>query len=115
MGPLCLFEIAAFAVRGRFATAFRRLGGRAVAHLGGAPVAVHYPTAGRLRRELAPHFRRLRAAAVGALLPPSELAGLVERWPRTFASLDAAERIGGRPLLAFADHHLSVFERREPG
>lgn len=114
MGPLCLFEIAAFALRGRFATARRRLGGHATARLGGAPLAVYYPTAGRLRRDLAPHFRRLHAAPLGALLPPSELAGSVERWPRTFAALAAVERAAGRPLLALADHHLSVFARRGP-
>jgi SAM-dependent methyltransferase len=68
MGPLVPWEWAWFLGHGQPARALRRLrpGG---AHWRG--LTIRYPTIGRVRRALAPAFRLRRAAAVGALLPPS--------------------------------------------
>jgi hypothetical protein len=77
-------------------------------------VRVWYPSPRRLRAEFAPYFRPLATAGVGALLPPSHLAHLAERFPRTFRLLAAAEqRVDeGFPWTWLNDHYLTLFERR---
>jgi hypothetical protein len=53
---------------------------------------------------------RQSARGIGSLLPPSYLAGLVDRWPRVFAAFARAEP--SMPLSAWwADHYLMVLER----
>ena len=114
MGPVCAWESFAFLASGRPRTAFRRLRGGAPADVrGGAPLPVWYPSPRRLRREWAPHLRHLGTEALGVLLPPSEHAGLVERWPRLFALARRADTGLARvPGMAWvADHYLSVFAR----
>jgi len=117
MGPLCAWEIGWHLIRGQPRRAIRRLAaGRdgTLAHTGGgASVRVWYPTPRRLRAEFAPAFRHVRTVGIGVLLPPSYLAGLVERRPRTFTRLAAIERrIAGRfPWPWLADHYLMVLER----
>jgi SAM-dependent methyltransferase len=80
MGPLVPWEWAWFLGHGQPARALRRLrpGG---AHWRG--LTIRYPTIGRVRRALAPAFRLRRAAAVGALLPPS----YAERWAARHSGL----------------------------
>jgi SAM-dependent methyltransferase len=115
MGPLCAWEIAWHLARGRPQTAFRRLRDGAPAHVGaGVTTRVWYPPPRRLRAELEPWFRHRETLAVGVLLPPSYLAGLVDRRARTFERLRRLERrIAGRfPSPWLADHYLAVFERR---
>jgi hypothetical protein len=77
-------------------------------------VRVWYPSPRRLRAELAPHFRALETRAIGALLPPSYLAPLAERWPRLFAALALLDqKLPARPPWpTIADHYLIVLERR---
>jgi SAM-dependent methyltransferase len=80
MGPLVPWEWAWFVGHGQPARALRRL------RPGGARwrgLTIRYPTIGRVRRALAPAFRLRRAAAVGALLPPS----YAERWAARHAAL----------------------------
>jgi SAM-dependent methyltransferase len=118
MAPLCAWEIAWHLLRGDARRAFRRLRQGAEAHAGGGrSVRVWYPSPRRLRAELAPHFRALEARAIGALLPPSYLASLAERWPRLFAALALLDqKLPARaPWPSIADHYLVVLERAGSG
>lgn len=115
MGPICAWEIFWHLLHGEARTALRRLRSGAEAHIGtGATVPVWYPSPRRLRAEFAPFFAHRETAAIGALLPPSHLAHLVERWPRSFARLMLLERrLRGLSALAWlADHYVMVFERQ---
>lgn len=114
MGPLCPWEIFWHLLHARPRTAFRRLGRSVTARLGdGPPIRVWYPGPGRLRRELEPHFRRLRLAGVGVLVPPPYLEHLARRRPRLVELLGRFDRRHGHrfPAPWLSDHHLSVFER----
>jgi SAM-dependent methyltransferase len=114
MNPLCPWEIGWHLLHGKPRTAFRRLRGGEMAHTGGGQmIRVWYPSPGRLRREFAPAFRHVRTVGIGALLPPSYLDHLVERWPGTFARLARLDRRSGRyfPLTHLNDHYLAEFVR----
>ena len=114
MSPHCLWEMAWFALHGEFRQAFRRWGEAVPAHVGdGVTLPVWYPTPAQLKREFAPYFRHQRTVSIGALLPPSYLAHLVDRWPRLFAKLAQWEKQIGHfpPFTIFNDHYLIVFER----
>lgn len=118
MGPVCPWEILWHLLNGRPRTAFRRLGRSVTARLGdGPPIRVWYPSPERLRRELEPHFRRVRLAGVGVLVPPPYLEYLARRRPRLVERLEQFDRRHGHrfPAPWLADHHLSVFERRPAG
>ncbi|MFQ5593399.1 MAG: class I SAM-dependent methyltransferase [Anaerolineae bacterium] len=114
MGPLCPWEVVWHLAHGEAWTAFRRFRSGIEAHAGeNATVRVWYPSPRRLRAEFAPHFRHLETAGIGALLPPSYLSHLVDRWPRLFERLAMLDRRLGRvfPWTWLNDHYLSVFER----
>ena len=110
MGPLCAWEWAWYLLHGRPGKAFRRL------KPGGVPwrgLTVRYPTPGRLRRSFAPHFRCVRACAVGALIPPSYAGQWAGRHPNLLARLNALERrCETWPGMAtLADHYLLEMQR----
>jgi len=115
MGPLCPWETAWHLAHGELNTARRRWRPGVTAHVGdGRTLRVWYPSPRALRAELAPDWRMLDLAGVGALLPPTQLAHLAERWPRSFATLALLERRFRRawPWTWLNDHYLAVFERR---
>ncbi|HLV80337.1 MAG TPA: methyltransferase domain-containing protein [Chthonomonadaceae bacterium] len=110
MGPFCPWEWGWFLRQRQPGKAFRRLRPGGVSWRG---LTVSYPTIRKVRRAFAPHFRLLRAAAIGALLPPPyteswiaqhvRLLDILARWERRVESL---------PILpALADHYLLEFER----
>ena len=114
MGPVCPWEIVGYGVRGRFRDAFRRAGRPALVHLGdGAGMPVWYHSARRVRQAVAPWFRHIETVGVGVLLPPTDFSGLVDRWPRVFRAVAAADTYvaGTRGGAWLNDHHLTVFER----
>ncbi len=114
MGPLCPWEIAWHLAHGDVRTAFRRFRSGVEAKVGDREtVQVWYPSPRRLRAEFAPCFRHVGTAGIGALLPPSYLSHLVERWPRVFGVLARWDRRLGRvsPWTWLNDHYLMVFER----
>jgi len=118
MGPVCPWEILWHLLNGRPRTAFRRLGRSVTARLGdGPPIRVWYPGPGTLRRELEPFFRRVRLAGVGVLVPPPYLEHLARRRSWLVERLGRFDQRHGHrfPAPWFADHHLSIFERREAG
>lgn len=111
MGPVCAWEIGWHLAHGRSRDAFRRLRAGATAHVGGGGrVRVWYPSAGRLRAEFSPWFEHRETTALGLLLPPSYLAGLVERSPGLFTRLGRLER--RLPLPWLADHYVVELQRR---
>ena len=115
MGPLCPWEVAWHLAHGELNTARRRWRSGVTAHVGdGRTLRVWYPSPRRLRAELAADWRLVDLAGVGALLPPTQLAHLAERWPRAFATLALLERRFRRswPWTWLNDHYLAVFERR---
>ncbi|MFQ5744628.1 MAG: class I SAM-dependent methyltransferase [Acidobacteriota bacterium] len=120
MGPICPWEILSFGLRGRLTTALRRFRQGALAQLGGgedagATMRVWYPSPRRLRTEFAPCFRLQRSAGINALLPHSQLADLVDRWPRFFGRLRRWDVLAGSffPGTWLNDHYLMSFERTE--
>lgn len=111
MGPLVPWEWAWYLGHGQPAHALRRLrpGG---SHWRG--MTIRYPTVGAVRRALAPAFRLRRAAAIGALLPPTYAESWARRHPAWLARLARWERRVETwpPLPWLADHFLLELERR---
>jgi SAM-dependent methyltransferase len=117
MGPICAWEILWRLSHGQIRGAFRRLRAAPVADLpSGTTCPIWYPSPSRLAREFALPFRHLGTSSLGFLLPPTELRGLVERWPRLFARLAALDRRWRRSAVSIhlADHYIALFERRKP-
>ncbi len=110
MGPLCPWEWIWYLRQGQPSRAFRRLRRDGVPWRG---LTIRYPSLRAVRRAFAPHFRLLRAGAIGALLPPTYAEEWAERHPRLLAHLDAWERrLETRwPLPWLADHFLLEFAR----
>lgn len=114
MGPWCPWEIGWYLLRGQPRTALRRLRrAGAEAWIGGQRLRVYYPTPKQVIAVFRPAFEPVGLAGVGALLPPSALSSLVDRWPRVFAGLADWERRYARhwPLTRFNDHYLLELER----
>lgn len=110
MGPHCAWEWAWYLGHGQPAKAFRRMkpGGTAWRDL-----TIRYPSVRDARRAFEPEFRIRRAAAVGALLPPSYAEAWAKRHPALIAALDRAERRWETfpPLVRLSDHYLLELER----
>lgn len=115
MGPACPWEIGWHLLHGQPRTALRRFRDGAEAHIGdGATVRVWYPSPRTLAAEFAPYFAVRDLLGIGALLPPSYLSHLVERWPAAFGALAQAEQRLARtwPWTWLNDHYLLMLERR---
>ncbi|MBI3978713.1 MAG: class I SAM-dependent methyltransferase [Chloroflexi bacterium] len=114
MGPLCPWEVVWQLAHGRPDRAFRRLRpGGVTATIGGLPLRVCYPSARSLIAAFCPAFRVRTQVGLGILLPPTEAAGLVDRWPGLFDRLARWERriAGWAPLRSLGDHYVLVLER----
>jgi SAM-dependent methyltransferase len=111
MGPFCAWETLWYGLHGDVARAFRRTRRGALASVGSASLPVWYPSIQTLRSAFEPDFAVRSCRGLGALLPPSYLAGLVDRFPRLFTM---AARLDGRMPFGpwWADHYVAVFERR---
>lgn len=113
MSRFCLGEILWHSAHGHFRTATRRLGGSASFDAGGDCATIHYPTAAHLARSFTPEFQRVALRPLGLALPPSDAYGAVERRPRLYRALLAAERRLSRvgALSELADHYWIEFRR----
>lgn len=113
IGRFCPWEIATFALRGRLPSALRRFRGRRPARVAQGSLPVSYPSPGRLLRELGPDFRARSHRGIGWLLPPSDLADLVDRYPRLFDALARWDSRFGASLPArwTCDHWILEVER----
>jgi SAM-dependent methyltransferase len=111
MGRWCAWEIAWHLLRLQPRAAFRRLRrGGAVAHVGGVPMTVHYPSTTALRRAFDPYFQLESLRPLGLFLPPSYLEPLTRRPWFPFRLFTALDRRLPWPLLA--DHTLYTWRRR---
>jgi SAM-dependent methyltransferase len=110
MGPLVPWEWAWFLGHGQPGTAFRRLRPGGIAWRG---LTIHYPSIRMLQRAFSPAFRRQRASAVGALLPPPYTERWLVKHPRLLEHLNRWERRleTWPPLPWLADHYLLELER----
>lgn len=118
MGPMCAWEMAWYLGHGQPRIALRRLRpGGVTTTIGGRRLAVYYPTPAAAARAFAPAFRVTRAQAIGALLPPSTLSHLVDRWPDAFARVATWDQrlAASRLLVALSDHYLLEMRRSEEG
>lgn len=113
MGPICPWEMVWLALHGHPRAAVRRLRHGRQSIVGGQPLAVWYPSPRTLRADLSPWFAVRDHVGVGLLLPPTELGDLVDRAPRLFAPLAAADRRMQRafPWRWLNDHYLLRLER----
>lgn len=115
MGPTCLWEMAWYLLHLDARRAFRRLlRAGVVARVAGQPVRIWYPSAGGLCKAFLPWFSVSGVRGVGVFLPPSYLAGWVERRPRLFALLRRLDsRLAGAwPFRELGDHYLVELERQ---
>lgn len=116
MGPLCPWEIAWHVLHREPHAAIRRWRDGAPAAVGDrATVRVWYPSSGRVAREAAPWFRVVRRGGIGVVLPPSGLAGAMERRRWILRLGSPVERVIGsrRPGALLADHWVLELERRD--
>ncbi len=113
MGPFCLLELLGFGIR-LDRRAWRRLGPRPIrAKVGGRDLWLRYPSPERVRAAFGPRFAPRGLRALGLLLPPTDLAGALERRPeRLRRRLVVERRLAGLPLAArLSDHYLLELER----
>lgn len=116
MGPWCPWETVWYLAHGQPRLAVRRWrSGGATARIGGQTLRVFYPTPAQVAAAFAPLFRVTGQQAIGALLPPSYLSGLVDGYPAVFATLAAWEpRVAARwPFTHLNDHYLLELTRTE--
>lgn len=100
-----------YGLRGAPRTALRRL------RPGGAPwrgTTVRYPPLRQIRRDFGEHWRMLRVAGVGILVPPSYAESWAARHPRLVERLARLERMIDTlpPLDRLGDHVLIELQRR---
>ncbi len=110
MGRFCLAETLHFVWRGELERARRRRG-RAELVTAGARGTVWYH-APRTLLEAARGFERHGLYGVGAFLPPSELFGACERFPRLTSLLARLDRGAARITYPLSDHYLLILRRR---
>ena len=113
MGPFCPWEILWNLLHAKPRTAFRRFSPKIHAVVGNSEIPIWYPSPGRLKKDFQPWFRPLSTASLGFLLPPTNLAHLVERWPRIFSFLEKFERMIDGISFGLGDHFILILERNE--
>lgn len=114
ISPICLWEIIWHLMHGQPRQAARRWRGTVMANVGnGETIAVDYPSIGKLRREFKPYFHLKSVIGIGALLPPSYLSHLAERYPMTFLRFTRWDKVLSQTALwpHISDHYLAEFER----
>ncbi len=114
LNRFCLLEIAAFARRGKFRSAFRRWGkGGFKANVGGRKVWVQYPSVRELCRRFWPYFELEALEGLGVVLPPAWASARAANnggFLRLLSNLD--RRIGRlRFLNSLGDHVLLQLRR----
>jgi SAM-dependent methyltransferase len=111
MGRYAPWEWLWYLVKGERHKAWRRL------QRGGTrwrDLTISYPTPGRLREQLRPHFKVTRLAPLGVVLPPSYAAAWLDRQPRMLRVLGGLEKWAQRAsiLACLADHFMIEATRR---
>lgn len=112
---ICVWELVWFGMRGLLSKGTRRLGGRAVAHLGSKAICVWYPTLRQIKRAFSPWFELRSVRAVGLFVPPSYLEGWAQEHAATVSRLANTDcAVGHWPVLrVLGDHVLLRFEKAD--
>jgi SAM-dependent methyltransferase len=107
IGRYCPWEILWHGAHLHFRTAFRRLPGKAIAHLEGRYFPVYYPMPGQLARMFGEGWQRGRVDGVGVFIPPSDLYRAVGRRPRLARLLLRLEKATAThwPFRLLGDHY----------
>jgi len=114
MGRHCAWEMAWHCLHLHPSAAFRRHGpGGAEARRGPYVIRVWYPSAGSLRRTLAPWFEEKRVTGLGTFLPPTYLERVVLRRPGLYRTLVRLERrLSAKfPFNLVGDHMICEYQR----
>ena len=115
MPPLCLWETVAFAARGQWRQAFRRLhAGGCAAHLHGGIVQTFYHSPNRFLRAFLRHFEPVELMGLNIFTPPPNAVNfqaLLGRGARLLERLDEAVAHTA-PFSLVGDHFAIVMRRR---
>jgi ubiquinone/menaquinone biosynthesis C-methylase UbiE len=113
MPRVCPWEML-MAIKGKFRTAFRRVGGSAPARIEGQSFTCYYYNPGYVIRALKRDFKVVTLRGICITVPPEFYLGFAERYPRAFAFLRKIDRaIGGFfPFNRLCDHYLITLEKR---
>jgi len=114
MGPYCPWEIIWYLLHGRVSQAFRRFRSSTEARVSeNETIRIWYPSPRRFQKDFAPHFKKVKSVAVGTLVPPPYLDGLVKKGKPFFHTLWKVEQRLGTvfPFTWLNDHFLMVLKR----
>ncbi|HEY8587618.1 MAG TPA: class I SAM-dependent methyltransferase [Rhodanobacter sp.] len=115
MGRICPWELAYYALRGRFKRALVRAArGATAVGMNRHTIWTYYYLPGEFYRAFAKHFSLESHRALSLFMPPPYLVDFYRRrrtWYERLGRLD--DRLGGLPLLrSMGDHFLIVMRRR---
>lgn len=115
MPPLSLWETAAFAARGQFKEAFRRMQpGGTEARLNDIPFTVHYFSPRSAEKAFAEHFETQSLYGLNVVSPPPHAWKLQRRFPAVTATLEYIDDFLCRlPLVPYVgDHYVLVLRKK---
>lgn len=115
MPPFSFWESAAFASRGQFKEAFRRMRPNGTeARLNGIPFNVHYFSPRSAGKAFAKHFQAHSLYGLNVVSPPPHAWKLDARFPMVTATLEAIDSFLCRlPLIPFVgDHYVFVLRKK---
>ena len=112
MGPWVMWEWMWYLRKAQPRKAFRRLQRDGIAWRG---LHIRYPSVSETRRAFEPHFKFIRASALGALVPPSYAEAWARKHPHMLHWLNRVERRHetNSLLVNLADHYVIEFERNK--
>lgn len=113
MPKVCPWELL-MVLKGKFRTAFRRFRSRTPAKVEGIPFYCYYYNPSYVIRHLKPHMRVLSLRGVSITVPPEFYAGFVERYPKLYRLLSAADRFIGAvfPFNRLCDHYIITLQKK---
>jgi ubiquinone/menaquinone biosynthesis C-methylase UbiE len=115
MPPFSLWETTAFAVRGEFKEAFRRMRPHGTeARLNDIPFKVHYFSPRSSEKAFAEHFQAQSLYGMNVVSPPPHAWKLDARFPVLTSALEAIDDVLCRlPLVPYVgDHYVLVLRKR---
>jgi SAM-dependent methyltransferase len=115
MPRFCLWETAAFLLRGHPVKAFRRGRGNGVlAHLHGGTVKTRYHSPRRFAEAFSRDFSVVRLTGLNVFTPPPNSPRAYNLFPRLMKMLERFDdRVAGIPLFSsMSDHYLIVLRRK---
>jgi ubiquinone/menaquinone biosynthesis C-methylase UbiE len=105
MGPMCLWETAAYLIKGNIRQALRRFLKN---------TSIYYPSPNKIKKEFSAHFSFKKFFGVGFLLPPTDFIPIVDQHPILFQHIShIEEKISNWPMVPWlSDHYLIILEKK---